>query len=79
MTVYCSDIQEIGIDSVHSLYSAFRKYSDPYFFQIFLRYNLILKLIKYFFPSSIYTQYSIMTKQKQLFRNVCKCIKNKTK
>ena len=33
-------------------------------------YSLILKLIKSFFPSSIYTQYLIMTKQKQVFRNV---------
>jgi hypothetical protein len=36
-------------------------------FHILLRYNLILKMY-----SSIYTQYSIMTKQKHFFRNFCK-------
>ena len=41
---------------------AFRKYSDP--FTCFL--------------SSIYTQYPIMTKEKQVFRHFCKFIKNET-
>ena len=45
------------------------------FFHILLRYRLILKLIKSFFSPSIYTQYPIMTKQKQDFRNVGKFFK----
>ena len=45
-----------------------RKLFRPlHFFHILLRYSLILKLIKSFFsPSSIYTKYPIITKQKQL-------------
>jgi hypothetical protein len=35
-------------------------------------FRLILKLIKYFFPSSLYTQYPILTKQEQVFRISCK-------
>ena len=47
------------------------------YFQILLSYNLVLKLIQNNTKSSpIYTQYPIMTNGKQLFRNVCKCIKN---
>ena len=44
------------------------------FFHILLGYSIILKYNTLFFPSSIYTQYPIMTKQKQVFRNVCKFI-----
>ena len=55
------------------------------FFHILFRYSLILKCIKkYRFSTSTNTQYPIMTsqypimtKQKQVFRNVCKCKKNK--
>ena len=36
------------------------------FFKMLLRYSLIEKCIKLFFPPSIYTQYPIMPKQKQL-------------
>ena len=39
------------------------------FFHILLLYRLLLKLIQLLFsPSSIYTQYLIMTKQEQVFR-----------
>ena len=44
------------------IYSAFGKCSDPLTFHILLGYSLILKLIKLFYPSSIYTQYPIMIK-----------------
>ena len=62
-------------------YNAFWKYSDPFTFSTFcyvtaLFYNWLNCI---FFPSSIHTQYPIMTsqypimtKQKQVFRNVCK-------
>ena len=46
-------------------------------FHILLSYNLIVNGLKYFSPSSIYTQYSIMTNRKQVYRNYCKCITNK--
>ena len=59
------------------MYSAFGKYSDPLTFSTFCYIRLILKWIKSFFPSSIYTQYPIMTKQKQVFSNVCKFILKK--
>jgi hypothetical protein len=45
-----------------AIYSAFGKYSEPLTFSKC-------------FPSSIYTQYPIMTKQKQDFRTVFKCIR----
>jgi hypothetical protein len=46
------------------------------FLHILIHYSLILKWISLFFHSSIYTQYPIMTKQKQAFRNVSKFMKN---
>ena len=47
------------------------------FFHVLLHYSLFLKCIQSLSPSSVYTQYPIMTKQKQVFRNFCKCIQNK--
>jgi hypothetical protein len=41
----------------------------PWRFHILIRYSLILKLIKFKCPSSIYTQYPIMAKRKQDFRH----------
>ena len=48
------------------LYSSFGKYSDPFTFSTFLRYSLILNWISRFLSSSIYTQYPIITKKKQV-------------
>ena len=53
-------------------YSAFRKYSGPFPFSTFCYVTALNK----YKSSSIYTQYPIMTKWKQVFRNVCKCVKN---
>jgi hypothetical protein len=70
----CSDVKSRGLISQNENelpvpYSAFGKYSDP--FSTFCYFSLILKLIKFKFSSSIYTQYAIMTKRKQIFRFVC--------
>ena len=46
-----------------------------HFFHIFLCCGLMLKSFKYIFPSLIYTQYHIMTKQKQDFRTFWEFIK----
>ena len=51
-----------------NIYSAFGKYSDPLTFSTFCYVTT--------FFSSIFTQYPIMTKRKQIFRNVLK-IKNR--
>ena len=68
-TMWSAWIQPLAM--VYWPYSAFGDYSD-------LGYSLILKLIKMFaFPSSMYAQYPIITKQKLFFSNFCKCIKNK--
>ena len=50
------------------IYSAFRKYSSPFTFSHFVMLQLCAKIISIQFSSSIYTQYPIMTKQKQDFR-----------
>ena len=55
------------------IYSSFRKHSAPFdLFNILLRYALILKWIEWKYSSAIYTQYPKMTKQKSVFRDVCK-------
>ncbi|KAK6320006.1 hypothetical protein J4Q44_G00091130, partial [Coregonus suidteri] len=59
------------------IHSAFGKYSDPLTFSTFCCYSLILKWIKLFFsPQQIDTQYPILTKRKQVFRNFCEFIQN---
>jgi hypothetical protein len=52
------------------IYSAFRMYSDPLTLKPCSKRHYIV-----FPPSSILTQYPIMTKQKQVFIHFCKCIK----
>ena len=54
------------------------KYKATMHSESILCYSLILKWIKSFFPSSIYTQYPIMTEQKQVFIHFCKLIKKQT-
>jgi hypothetical protein len=61
----CKVFQETGKHSV------FRPLD---FFHILLHYSLILKLIQYFFPLINLHTIPQMTKQKQVFRNVCKFI-----
>ena len=59
------DRQAAHLDKVQCIWKVLRPLD---FFYILLRYSLILKLIKKIFsPSSIYTQYPIMAKQKQVF------------
>uniref|UniRef100_A0A0E9XX15 Uncharacterized protein n=1 Tax=Anguilla anguilla TaxID=7936 RepID=A0A0E9XX15_ANGAN len=47
------------------MYSAIRKYSDPFTFSTFVTLHTYNNRLSSFLFSSIYTQYSIMTKQKQ--------------
>ena len=76
---------EIYVGTIFSMYWTLidiqwiRKVFRPLnLFHILLRYSLTIKLIE-FVSSLIYTQGPIMTKQKQVFRNVCKFIfKKKT-
>lgn len=57
-------------------YSAFRKYSSSLNFFTFCFVAVMLKSLKLFFsPSSVDTQYAIMTKWRLNFRNVCIFIK----
>ena len=62
--------------STETTYSAFWKYSDHLTFSAFC-YSLILKLTPKKDPSSIYTQYPIMTSKKQAFRYFFTFLKNK--
>ena len=56
------------------IYSPFRKYSEPLTFTTFVTLQPYSKTDLILFSLSlIYTQYPIMTKWKQVFRNVCKC------
>ena len=85
--IYIYEMLVLSFQSMYTferswIYGAFGKYSDPLTFHMLLCYSIILKLIKLFFPlinlqSTQSTQYPIMTKQKQVFRHFCKCIKNK--
>ena len=59
------------------MYSAFRNYSDPFTFFTFCYVTAYVTDFYFKNTSSIYTQHPIMTKQKQVFRNVCKFIKMK--
>jgi hypothetical protein len=55
-------------------YSAFGKYSGPLTFVKLQLYSKMDKFNCFFPPSSIYTQYPIMTKQKHVLIFLCKCI-----
>ena len=66
-----------------SMYSAFKSMQTPSLFSVLCKtcshlnfFIFSLLIIHYsIVPSSVYTQYPMMTKRKQDFRHFCKCIK----
>ncbi len=63
------------LTSLH-IYSALRKYSYPFIYSMFY-VAALLNCFKLFFlsPTSVYTQYTIMTKQKQNWHNFVNLLK----